>query len=165
MKCRQWNAGGKEETMTLNNDLVCALDEGRQKMRDLLVELDGDYEVYPGWTAKNLVAHITGWDDAVLASLHSYLTGDIPATPAASGFDLYNAGTVEKRSGLPFDAVTREWEQTRMALKDLVNSLPENQLNETILTPWGTHSTIYSMVMEMALHEKDHVLEIQGNKE
>ena len=42
---------------------------------------------------KEVLDHITGWDDAVIASIKSFLSGDLPATPASRGFDAYKAET------------------------------------------------------------------------
>lgn len=47
-------------------------------MRTAIEGLDLHVEIYPGWTLKEVLAHITGWDDAAIASLHAHLADDVP---------------------------------------------------------------------------------------
>ena len=58
--------------------LLTDLDEARQRMRTAIEGLDLHVEIYPGWTLKEVLAHITGWDDAAIASLHAHLADDVP---------------------------------------------------------------------------------------
>ena len=141
--------------------LIAELDHARDEMRKLFRDLDARQEVYPSWTVKELLAHITGWDDSCIASLHAHSYGDVPATPASRGIDLYNASTVHEREALSLEHVVREWETTRETFKQLIINLPEAKLHEPFVFPWGTRGTLEHIVSIFAEHELEHVEEIR----
>lgn len=66
----------------------------RAEMVEIVKLAQGNQTIYQPWRMKEVLDHITGWDDAVIASIKSFLAGDVPATPAARGIDAYNAETV-----------------------------------------------------------------------
>ena len=78
--------------------LILLIDEARAEMETALADFDQNHQIYPAWTVKELVAHLVGWYDAVIASLKAHAEGDVPATPANRGIDHYNAQTACKAS-------------------------------------------------------------------
>ena len=142
--------------------LIAELDQARDVMRQLIKDLDTQCEVYPTWTVKELLSHITGWDDGCIASLNAHLTGDVPVTPAARGIDYYNSTTVYERQALPLEHVIREWETTRETLKQMIRSLPESKFYEPFTFIWGEKGTLEDMVNIFTHHEMEHAKEIRG---
>jgi hypothetical protein len=141
--------------------LIEQLDRARQMMREVVVEIDPNMEIYEGWTIKHLVAHITGWDDSTIASLEAHIAGDAPATPAARGIDYYNSQTVETRQSLDLDHVLREWDFTREQLKQLILEMPDDKFEQTLVVAWGSTGTVKELVDIFAEHEQEHALEIK----
>jgi len=88
--------------MDTKTRLIQQLDQSRQKMRAAQAAMKASAEIYPAWTIKELLAHITGWDDAIIASLCAHAEGREPAMPASRGVDAYNAETVSTRRAFPF---------------------------------------------------------------
>jgi hypothetical protein len=142
--------------------LIEQLDEAREKMRAVLVDIDTRMEIYPSWTIKHVLAHITGWDDATIASLRAHAGGDEPGTPASRGIDVYNAESVETRDALDYEHIIQEWELARDQLKDAINEMPTEKLVEPLLFPWGQTGTVAQIVAIFANHEEEHAREIQA---
>jgi uncharacterized damage-inducible protein DinB len=142
--------------------LIERLDEAREKMRAVLVDIDTRMEIYPSWTIKHVLAHITGWDDATIASLRAHAGGDEPGTPASRGIDVYNAESVETRDALDYEHIIQEWELAREQLKDAINEMPPEKLVEPLLFPWGQTGTVAQIVAIFANHEEEHAGDVQA---
>lgn len=110
---------------------------------------------------KEVLDHITGWDDAVIASIKSLLANEPPATPAARGIDVYNAETVSSREAIPYQVTQSEWEASRAELLGLIRQMTEEQLHTHFVFPWGIHGTIEDLVEIFIEHEEAHTKEIQ----
>jgi hypothetical protein len=130
-------------------------------MRAVVAEIDPRLEIYQGWTIKHVLAHIAGWDDAVIASLRAHLGGQEPGTPAAQGIDFYNAQSVATREALDLEHVIREWELSRDTLTSMVAEMPEAKFQEEFLFPWGERGTVPYLVAIFVHHEREHVGEIR----
>jgi len=135
--------------------LIQRLDEARSKIETLLPSVDPTKEIYPGWTIHHFLAHMTGWDDAVIASLRAHMGGKEPGTPAARGIDYYNAQTVETRQTIDLEKVKREWEQTRQILKDVLRSMSKEKFREPIVVPWGGRASVTQLIEVFMHHEME----------
>jgi uncharacterized protein (TIGR03083 family) len=142
--------------------LIQQLDHARQAMQALVAEIDTQMECYPGWTAKHLLAHIAGWDDAAASSLRAHAGGREPATPAVQGIDAYNAESVATRETLGYEHIVQEWELAREQLKAAILEMPEDLLDEPLLLPWGGTGTVAQIVAIFAHHEREHAEEIRA---
>src|SRR5512133_3104523 len=109
----------------------------RTEMREILKLAQGNPQIYAPWRMKEVLDHITGWDDAVIASIKSFLAGEAPATPASRGIDAYNAETVSSREAIPYEVTQREWEASRAELLDLMSRMTDEQLHTPFVLPWG----------------------------
>jgi hypothetical protein len=151
--------------MRTKADLIADLDRARATMRTLLDDLEVAHrerqEVYPTWTIKELLAHLTGWDDACIASLQTYARDEAPATPASLGINPYNASTVHERQALSLEQVLKEWEATREVFKQAIRDLPEEKVAQPFVMPWGETGDLAGMVDIFAGHELEHAIEIR----
>ena len=133
----------------------------RAEMREIVKLAQGNPTIYQPWRMKEVLDHITGWDDAVIASIKSFLAGEIPATPASRGIDAYNADTVSSREAIPYEVTQREWEASRAELLDLMQKMTDEQLHTPFVLPWGDHGTIEDLVEIFTEHEETHAKEIR----
>lgn len=147
--------------MSDRSTFIQRLQAARAEMREIVKYAQGNPTIYEPWRMKEVLDHITGWDDAVIASIKSLLAGELPATPAARGIDLYNAETVSSREAIPYEVTQREWEASRVVLLDLVQTLTEEQLHASFVFPWGNHGTIEDLVEIFTEHEETHAREIR----
>lgn len=134
----------------------------RAEMREIVKLAQGNPQIYSPWRMKEVLDHITGWDDAVIASIQSFLAGDIPATPASRGIDAYNAETVTSREAIPYEVTQREWEASRAELLELMGKMTDEQLHTAFVFPWGDNGTIEDLVEIFTEHEETHAQEIRA---
>ncbi len=144
--------------------LIQQLDQARETMRALLAKISTQTEIYPPWTIKHVLAHITGWDDATTSSLRAHAGGEEPATPAVRGIDFYNAQSVATRDALSYEQIVKEWELAREQFKAAINEMPAELFGKPLLFPWGQTGTIAQVVAIFVDHEKEHAREIQEMK-
>jgi len=133
----------------------------RAEMVEIVKLAQGNQTIYQPWRMKEVLDHITGWDDAVVASIKSFLAGDIPATPAARGIDAYNVETVTSREAIPYEVTQREWEASRAELLSLMQKMTDEQLHTPFGFPWGGQGTIEDLVEIFTEHEETHAKEIR----
>jgi hypothetical protein len=50
--------------------LIQGLEKARTKLLGVVDQFDPSLEVYPHWTIKELLAHLAGWDDAIIDTLY-----------------------------------------------------------------------------------------------
>lgn len=132
----------------------------RAKMRAIVKLAEDNQVIYAPWRMKEVLDHITGWDDAISASIKSLLSGDIPATPAMHGIDVYNAETVSTREAIPYAVSQREWEASRTELLELLRTMSDAQLKQPFTLPWGGEGTIETVISIFSAHEEEHAREI-----
>jgi hypothetical protein len=141
--------------MTLNETLIQRLEASRAEMIKHLDEIDKNREIYPLWTVREIIAHLSGWDDASIGFVRAILADEIPLTPAARGIDVYNEETVATREGLDYDHIYREYIATRSALLDLIRKVPEEKIAKKFILPWGGEGTLLDIVNIFEHHERE----------
>ncbi len=147
--------------MSKREELIEILVRSRKKMVEQLDEIDKNREIYPLWTIREMLAHLSGWDDAVIAFFHSLEEGNTPATPAARGVDVYNAETVATREGLDYDHIYREYFETRKILLEMLSKLPEEKITQEFILPWGDRGTVVDIVDIFGPHEEEHAEDVE----
>ena len=147
--------------MTQNEILIERLVSSRAKMIAHLDEIDRNRRIYPLWTVREIIAHLSGWDDATIAYIRSIVAGQEPATPAARGIDVYNDETVATREGLDYDHIYREYIETRRILLDLIRGMPEEKVTQRFILPWGDEGNLVDMIDIFAPHEEEHAGDVR----
>ena len=147
------------------NQLIQALDESRATMRSLIGDLTPESEIYPGWTLRQFLAHLTGWDDVTTTTLRAHARNETPATPVSAGINAYNAESVATREALDLDHIVKEWELARDDLKAAIRALSPEQMAAPLLHPWGHVSTVAKLVNIMIHHEGvEHAEELRARR-
>lgn len=148
--------------MKNREELIAALDEARRRLDSVLERVPADMEVYPSWKLKQVLDHIAGWDDAVLASIRAHARGELPVVTAPRGIDYYNQQTVSTRESLPLHHSRREYEVTREMLKQAIREIPEEKYTQPFVSPWGDMENVEQLVAIFIHHETVHAAEIQA---
>jgi hypothetical protein len=136
--------------------LIQRFNHAREEVRALLPDVDRLMEIYPGWTIKEVLSHLVGWDDATILALQNFAASSPPLMTAMRGIDYYNSQTVAERKELDYDQIVREWEWVRGQLMPILEQLTQENLATTIVTPWGSSMQIEDMINIMIDHEKEH---------
>ena len=81
------------------------------------------------WSVKDIMAHVTAWEQEALKYLPLILDGGRPPRYSVTygGIDAFNALTTEQKRGLSLPAVLQEMEATHRRLVDYVHNSPEEQ--------------------------------------
>jgi hypothetical protein len=140
--------------------LLHRMDETRSRIEELLPLIDNQKEIYPGWTITDLLAHMTGWDDATIDSLRSHVIERLPSVPEIRNLDEYNALSVSSREDLDYDHVLKEWRHARKVLRTMIEQLPEEKFFSPVIVPWGEKVPVTYLVDMFREHEQDHIKDI-----
>ena len=152
----------EDRTLEAKKDLIRQLDEARGQLLAALANLDTQTEIYPPWTLKELLAHLSGWDEATIASLQTHIGGGEQLTPAARGIDFYNAESVDTRDALSYEQVAKELKVTRDRLKAIILDMPPDKFEQTLVFAWGPRGPVDKLVAVFVHHERAHAKGIQG---
>ncbi len=81
------------------------------------------------WSVKDILAHVTTWEEEALKHLPLIMAGGRPPRYATSGgIDAFNARMTEQKRGLSLSDVRRQLDETHRRLVDFIRSAPEDQL-------------------------------------
>ena len=64
--------------------LIERLQHARKPLEDLLPKAPPEKEIYANWTVKELLAHLTGWDDVTIEALQAHGRGEPVSTTVSS---------------------------------------------------------------------------------
>lgn len=146
--------GKREEILTL-------LERSHAAMLAQLNEVDKKRKIYPLWTIREIIAHLSGWDDAVIGFVNALLKGETPPTPAPRGAEVYNEETVSTREGLSYDHIVREYVDTRSKLLNLARQLPEEMVTQKSILPWGGEGSLEDIFRIFGPHEMEHAMDVK----
>jgi hypothetical protein len=81
------------------------------------------------WSVKDIIAHVTWWEDEALKHLPLIITGGRPPRYSTQygGIDAFNAQMTGQRHSLSLSVVLRQMDETHRRLIDYVHSAPEEQ--------------------------------------
>ena len=147
--------------MEQSERLIERLDQGRRALQGMMIGLDRNMEICPGWTIKEVLAHIAGWDEVATGALRAHTSGAIPEPLDPPGIDDYNAVVVRRFEALSYDEVIQYWRRARRELKDALLDMPADRIYEPLLYPWGERGNAARIVAILAEHEKEHADEIR----
>lgn len=82
------------------------------------------------WSTRDLIAHVTWWDQEAITHLPVVLDGGTPPrySVAYGGIDAFNAIKTEEKRDLSLDDVRREAEETHQRLLAYLRSIPTEKL-------------------------------------
>jgi hypothetical protein len=141
--------------------LLQIMDDTRFRIESLLPEIDHHLEIYPGWTVREVLEHLAGWDDAAIATLRAHLEDNPLSTPEIRNLDDYNAMSISTRSDMEDEQILREWRSKRGILRKMIEEFPENKFDAPFIVPWGGKSTVTEMLEMFCEHENGHTRDIQ----
>jgi hypothetical protein len=145
-----------------------ALETERELMVDLLDELDDDVietgEVMPGWTIKDLLAHLTMWEAELVKLLWQAKQGVRPTT---IHMQQYSVDEVNQRwhSALrerPLELVLNDYHSVRKQTMRRLDSFSDRDLNDPQRYPWLKGEPLWQWLASDSFeHEAEHRQEIE----
>jgi hypothetical protein len=113
--------------------LLKQLDKAWAAFKESYTGLSDSQLTEPGvtghWSLKDIIAHVTWWEEEALKHLPLILTGGRPPRYSIKygGIDAFNAQMTEQKRGLSLSDVLRQLDETHRRLIDYVHSAPEEQ--------------------------------------
>jgi len=147
--------------MGKREEVLKQYETSRAVMMAQLDEIDKNRKIYPLWTIREIIAHLSGWDDAAIGFLSALIKSDTPPTPAMRGMDVYNAETVSTREGLSYEQILREYISTRENLLSIIAASTDNILTQKATLPWGGEGTFEEIANIFSPHEIEHAGDVK----
>ncbi|MBN2472198.1 MAG: ClbS/DfsB family four-helix bundle protein [Anaerolineae bacterium] len=107
----------------------------RRTVELLPPEMQTTAEIMPDWTVKDILAHVTGWEQHFIAQAEAATQGD-PVDRPVSGYteeviDRMNAASHAASKDTPLDEVMAAFERSFFAFQRTISRLPD----EALFTP------------------------------
>ena len=116
------------------SQLLKRLDRAWEALKASYVGMSDDQLTEPGvtgaWSVKDIIAHVTWWEEEALTHLPLILTGAKPPRYSVTygGIDAFNARMTQQKRDLSLAEVLRQRDDTHRRLIDFIQSVPEDQL-------------------------------------
>ncbi len=144
--------------------IVSYLEYGRSQ---LLQSVEGlsqreatEIPIYEGWTVKDVLAHLIGWDQWVLCTLPLMVQNRANEIPGVDE-DAYNRKSVQAGQDKTVAELLLEIRSTQQQISELISNLDHVEIDMR-RERHGRVITIRSYVIEvMVEHERQHALEIE----
>ena len=119
-----------------------------------------------GWSARDIVAHLIGWNRHMIEASGSILRGQTPAyyADAPNGYRNLNAAHVAAHPSHSRDELLRELEVSLMEFKAFVLLLPPGEINDShgVLHYSGRPATVEGIIRSLTQDYRDHAAEIEA---
>jgi hypothetical protein len=82
------------------------------------------------WSVRDIIAHVTTWEEEALKHLPLTLVGGMPPRYSVTygGINAFNAKTTEQKGNLSLSEVLRQHDEIHHRLIEFIGSAPEDQL-------------------------------------
>ena len=118
-------------------DLLAVAEEAWTHLDDAVAGLDDAAWIKPGvveqWSVKDLIGHVTAWDDMALSHVEQSRRGEEPAGDGGASVDAFNAAQAALRRDWTLEQVRAEATRTRQNLRAALASLTDAEWD----TPFG----------------------------
>ncbi|MBI2237985.1 MAG: DinB family protein [Actinobacteria bacterium] len=123
-------------TIPTRDEAIRTLDEGHRGVGELMALLSDDDLVKPAtigggdWSAKDLLGHLTTWEEIALESLDEWRRGERPGIEdvfSGNGTDRLNDESVARKTALPLAEVRATAEAVHRALVDAIAAMTDEE--------------------------------------
>ena len=128
-----WRNIGRKTSCVMNRQqLLTRLEKGWTAIKDSFAGLTDAQLTEPGvmdgWSVKDILAHVTTWEEEALKYLPLIIKGDRPPRYIQyGGIDAFNAQMTEQKQGLALFEVLRQLDATHRQIIDYLQDVPEEQ--------------------------------------
>jgi hypothetical protein len=112
---------------------VKRLDEAWKTLKASYADLSDSELMEPGvmgdWSVRDIIAHVTSWEEEALTHLPLILAGGKPPRYSVTygGIDAFNAQMMEQKRNLSLPEVLRLRDESHRRLMDFLHRVPEDQ--------------------------------------
>jgi hypothetical protein len=142
--------------------LIQQLKDSRQRLIVWVARTPAGKCIYPNWTVKEYIDHVSGWDDAIVEALTAHANNEPIPLSAARGIDVYNAQTVSTRETLDLAHSLREFHSGHKRVIDVLQNLPDEKFNQPLTFPWGGSGTVEDFIQVFVEHDDEHSAHLEA---
>jgi hypothetical protein len=122
--------------------------------------------VIPGWSIKDILAHITSWHYRLIKLLDAAVHNEEPAISGPANIeemDALNAQFYQENKSLPLDKVLTDFRTSHEHIMDIVQAMPEEDLMSPHRFAWTKGSPLWQAIAgdtyEHYQEHKEQILE------
>ena len=114
--------------------LLNRIDTAWEALKASYVGLSDSELLEPGvtgtWSVRDIIAHVTWWEEEALTHLPRILEGGKPPKYSImyGGIDAFNAQMTEEKRNLSLSEVLKQRDETHSRLIDFIQNVPEDQI-------------------------------------
>lgn len=114
--------------------LLNRIDRAWEALKASYVGLSDSELLEPGvtgtWSVRDIIAHVTWWEEEALTHLPRILEGERPPKYSVTygGIDAFNAQMTEEKRNLSLSEVLKQRDETHSRLIDFIQNVPEDQI-------------------------------------
>jgi uncharacterized damage-inducible protein DinB len=129
--------------------------EGLSKEEMTQVQVEGV------WTIKDLLGHITSWEETCLEPLRHYADGGPFEVQVIEDYLAWNDEQATRKRDIPLEAILDELATIRQGLVEAASRLSARQWEQRVPFSWGGEGTIADVLDVFHQHELEHLRHIQ----
>jgi uncharacterized damage-inducible protein DinB len=116
------------------------------------------------WTAKDIIGHVTSWEETLLAPLKAYADGAPFVTEPIEDYLAYNDEQAALKREIPVEEILAQAESVRAGMVTAAEKLSEERWTARIPYPWGGKGSLKRALEGLAEHEMEHVSAIRAGR-
>ncbi|SRR6266487_857193 len=158
--------------MTEQIDKTSILNEMRTNyatLKEILAPLDrtqySTEGVIPGWSIKDILAHIAAWHHRLLIWLHAAIQNEKPTISGPDSveeMDALNAQFYIENKPRPLEEVLTDFRTTHQQIMDTVQAMHEEDLTDPHRFSWANGKPLWHLVAgDTYEHYQEHLAQIQ----
>src|SRR5205809_4394897 len=121
--------------------------------------------VIPGWSIKDILAHIASWHHRLLAWLDAAVRNQEPTISGPDNVEemnALNAQFYQENKSRPLDEVLADFLITHQQIMDIVQAMPEEDLMSTHRFAWSQGKPLWHLIAgDTYEHYREHIAQIQ----
>lgn len=143
------------------DNLINQMKNARSRLEAAIEKISPQLEIYPSWKLKQLMDHITGWDELVASAFQAHSSGEIPVKMIAKGINDYNEKSLSERGELSMESSRQAYFEARVKLFQTLQKMPYEKFSQKLRAPWGGTCTVGSVLKIFISHELEHAKHIE----
>jgi uncharacterized damage-inducible protein DinB len=113
------------------------------------------------WTIKDVLGHITSWEETCLEPLRRCADGGLFEVDVIEDYLTWNDVQAARKRDIPLDVILDELATIRQGLVEATSSLSARQWEQRVPFSWGGEGTMAEVLNVFYRHELEHVYTIQ----
>ena len=149
--------------------IIKEMDTSYAAFEEILTSLDKTQYfiegVIPGWSIKDILAHIASWHHRLLMWLDAAIRNQEPTISGPESveeMDAINAQFYQENKSRPLDEVLADFRTTHQQIFNIVQAMPENDLISPHRFAWSQGKPLWHLIAgDTFEHYQEHLAQIQ----